>query len=259
MGSRMIRDRSSRGGWWLMVGLFTFCVVGWSLAFSFKVGAADRAEAALGGTPDRTWSVADFDRISIAGSLDVVLLQGAEEAVLARGNESDLDLLDVYVKGSELVIKPKRRSWWRWDNMDDVQLLVRLRDIERLAVSGSGEVDVEQLAVDDLRVSLSGSSDIRITQLDATNFDLRISGSADVEVAGSVTEQSVSISGSGDYDGFDLASVVAELRISGSGDARVHADNSLEVAVSGSGSVRYSGAPEVSSRVSGSGSVVAVQ
>jgi len=42
MGSRMIRDTSRDGSWWLMVVLFSVCVVGWSLALSYKVSAAEQ-------------------------------------------------------------------------------------------------------------------------------------------------------------------------------------------------------------------------
>ncbi len=36
MGSRAMSLRSGEGNWWLMVGLFSLYVVGWSLMFSLK-------------------------------------------------------------------------------------------------------------------------------------------------------------------------------------------------------------------------------
>lgn len=251
MGSRMIRDRSTDGSWWLMVGLFSLCVVGWSMAFSFKVGAADidRSDA------DRSWSVTDFSRISISGSPEVELVEGNVEAVSGNGDDDALDQLEVFVDDGELIVRNKRSSWLGGWKDNDVELVIAFKSIDQLKVSGAAELRAEQVTSDNLRLAVSGSGDIEIESLDGETLNLTVSGSADVDVAGSVQDQAVRISGSADYQAEELTSETAQIRISGSGDARVSVSATLDATISGSGSVRYVGDPEVRSRVSGSGDI----
>ena len=247
MGTRMIRNGSGDGRWWLMVGLFTLCVLGWTLAFSIKASAAERA--------DRSWSVSDFDRITISGSPDVELIQGDVERVTAMGDDRALDDLEVYVEDGELVVRQiSSGSWWRNRN-DHLQVRIELADLEALVLSGASDVVMEELDTTTFQLSVSGSSDIELEQLNAQALRLRISGSADVELAGTVREQQVRITGSGDYKADQLESETAVVRVSGSADAKLRATRSLAARVSGSGSIRYAGAPVVESELSGSGSI----
>lgn len=254
MGTRMIRDRSNDGRWWLLVALFTLCVLGWTLAFSLKAGASD-SSANYARDADRTWQVADFDQIVISGSTDIELVQGESEGVYGQGDTDDLDELEIYVEGRKLIIRPKKRSWISSWGSNDVNLVIELRDISGLRLSGSGELDAQSLEGGELTLSISGSGDIDIEELRVGRLELTVSGSADVDLAGEAQSQEVVISGSGDYSAEDLASVSARVRVSGSADARIRVRDSLEATVSGSGSVRYRGKPDVSRRVSGSGDI----
>lgn len=258
MGTRMIRDRSRDGGWWLMVGLFTLCVVGWSLVFSCKAGAV---EAPLSSQldADRVWQVSDFDRISISGSPTVQLVQGDAEGVYGRGDGEDLDRLQIVVEGRELVIRPKPGikfgRWLRDWSGNEVNLVVEFRELAHLKLSGSGELTADGLAAKDLSLRVSGSGEIDLDELAVDRLNLAISGSADVGLSGAVEDQTVKISGSADYAATNLTSVSARVRISGSADALISVSDSLDAKVSGSGSVRYAGSPAVSQRISGSGEV----
>ena len=248
MGTRMIRDRSNDGRWWLMVALFTLCVVGFSLAFSTKAGADNRAT-------DRVWPVSDFDRISISGSPDVQLVQGDSEGVFGNGDDDDLERLDVFVQSGELVVRPKDRGWFRSWGSDDVSLVIELRDLSRLKLSGSGDLSADSLTSKDLELTISGSSDMEIDELAVRTLEVVISGSADIELAGEAEDQRVRISGSADYAAADLRSETARVRISGSADAEVRVSGTLDARVSGSGSVRYVGEPVITRHVSGSGKI----
>jgi len=254
MGTRMIRDRSSIGGWWLMLALFPLCVGGWSLAFSFKAGATEAPQSFVRDA-DRVWEVSGFNRISIAGSSDVQLVQGAGEGVYGNGDSKDLERLEVVVRGRELIIRPRRQNWFEGWLDDDVDLLITYRDLSSLKLSGSGDLAADSMSSNDLSLRVSGSGDVRIDELTVNELELAISGSADVVLAGSAADQSVNISGSADYTAENLQSESARVRISGSADALIQVSNALEAKVSGSGSVRYAGNPTVSQRVSGSGEI----
>ncbi len=266
MGSRMIGERSKDGRWWLIVGLFTIFVVGWSLAFSFKVGAAgtsasqdsvrqDQAAARA----DRVWNLSDFNRIRISGSPGVTLVQGNIERISATGDDKAVARLEVLVSGGELIVRNKRRTWigdWfsGW-NDDRVNLVIEFIDLEGLRLSGSGRVRAASLHSPEFSLRVSGSGSTDIEQLLGDSLNLRISGSGDIELAGAIGRQVIGISGSADYEARDLATQATTIRVSGSGGANVAASDVLDAHISGSGSVRYAGNPAVSSSISGSGKI----
>jgi len=257
MGSRMIRDRSRDSRWWLMVGLFTVCVVGWSLAFSFKVGAADSAGGASvdRGAAEQVWDLSSFTRLSISGSPEVRLVQGQVERVTATGDAEAIDRLVVSVQDDELVIRNKRDRWFDNWRDDRVALVVEFKSLAQLRLSGSAELSVERLASPEFDLVISGSGDSRFGNLLSDSLRLRVSGSADVNIAGEVANQDVRISGSADYVARELATEATDIRISGSGDAQIAVSSALDARISGSGSVRYLGQPEVRSSVQGSGDI----
>lgn len=254
MGTRMIRDRSKDNSWWLMLGLFTLCVVGWSLAFSLKAGAGD-SRAVHAQNADRVWQVEGYEQISISGSSEVELIQGEREGVYGRGDADDLERFEVFVEGRELIVRPKQRGWIRSWSADDVNLVIELRQLSELKLSGSGDLRSDSLKANSLRMSVSGSGDVDIDELAIANLELVISGSADVALSGAADDQSVRISGSADYMAADLSSQTARVRISGSADALLQVSDTLDAKVSGSGTVRYAGDPAVTRRVSGSGEI----
>jgi len=261
MGSRMIRDRSRDSRWWLIVGLFTVCVVGWSLAFSFKVSATDSAATPgqIASSADKIWNLSEFTRISIAGSHGVTLVQGDKERISASGTDDALERLEVFVRDDELVIRNKRRgvigSLLRgWDD-GRANLLIEFIDLEQLKLSGSGLLRVAELRSPEFALVVSGSGSTDIEHLVGDSLNLRVSGSGDINLAGGVDRQVISISGSGHYEGRNLATEAATIRVSGSGNANVAASILLDASISGSGSVRYRGEPKVNSSISGSGRV----
>lgn len=255
MGSRMIRDRSNEGSWWLMVGLFTLCVVGWSLAFSLKVGASS-IDSSKASTSDanQIWSTERFTKIKISGGYKVSLVQGSEEKVSANGNARALAQLEVLVDDGELIVRNRSHSWFSGSDTG-LELNIEFRSLEKLTVNGSAELRSVELLSKDLILNVAGSSDINLKALRSTSLDLRVAGSADVELAGDVTEQAIKIAGSADYHAEKLSSKRVSIAISGSGDARLMVSDDLDASVWGSGSVQYLGNPEVNSSIHGSGNI----
>ena len=259
MGSRMVRDRSREGSWWLMVGLFTICVVGWSLAFSLKVGASAVDSSEISSSQaDQIWSLKTFTKIRILGGYKVSLRQGDVEKVSANGNAQALAQLEVFVEDGELIVRNKAKGWlkgWAGDSQSNIDLVIEFQSLEKLTVGGSAELRSRALYSDELILDVAGSGDISVTDLRGTTLELRVAGSADVELTGDVTEQAVKIAGSADYHAEQLSSKNVSIVISGSGGARLRVSDDLDARVSGSGSVRYRGNPEVNSSIHGSGRI----
>ena len=204
-----------------------------------------------------TRDVGSFSSISLSISADVYLTQGNDTKVVIEAEQKILDLIRTEVVGDNLKIKLKTGKWYIRSNKQ-IKIYVSTPDVEGLFLSGSGNIKAEtQIKTESLDFAISGSGNIVIDDLVVSDIEGHISGSGDIDLSGSKTAETleISISGSGDLFADNLKVNSVEIRISGSGTCKVFAVSELEVSVSGSGSVYYKGNPMVNAKVSGSGKV----
>lgn len=202
-----------------------------------------------------TRDVGDFDEITMKISGTVYITQGNKNEVILEGRESDLEDVDVFVRGGDLNITKKNKRWWSFGG-SSIDIYVTVTDLKGVQVSGSGDiVSQNTIKTDDFKSVVTGSGDIEL-DLDARYIDNRISGSGNIELSGSAESGRLSISGSGKFLSEDMQVDDFEVRISGSGRCSITVNGELDVRISGSGSVYYGGKPTgVNSNVSGSGKV----
>ena len=137
----------------------------------------------------------------------------------------------------------------------NLKLVVQARNIERIALGGSGAIEVQRLRAPKLEVNLGGSGTITIGQVEADALAVSLGGSGKLKAGGgAVRRVSVSIGGSGDVELGQVSCDEASVNVAGSGNATVWARNALSVSIAGSGDVNYYGDPQVSKTVIGSGS-----
>jgi hypothetical protein len=133
---------------------------------------------------------------------------------------------------------------------------LKMKDIRRLVVTGSGRIINPDLDNDTLSIEITGSGQITLDNLTADKLDVKIGGSGCIKVAGDIETQALKITGSGRYEAERLISDFAQLRIAGSGDANVTVSDDLNVIINGSGKVSYGGYPDISKVISGSGRIM---
>ena len=196
--------------------------------------------------------VSDFDRVSLAGSGEVILIQGETESLTIETDDNVMRYITSEVEGGTLTLGTESG---KLVSPTRLKFTLRVKDLSGLRISGSGDIDAERFDTDDLEIVVSGSGDVRIDALMASKVQARISGSGDVELAGEATGQEVTISGSGKYRGGDLRSETVSVTISGSGNATLWTTASLDARLTGSGSVSYYGNPLTDVSSSGSGKV----
>lgn len=110
-------------------------------------------------------------------------------------------------------------------------------DSVTFATTGSGEIVVDSLDVDDVTLASSGSGDLRVSQGSAGRLALSTSGSGDVLVRG-VTVPSASATLTGSGDGEVTVTQTLDATLTGSGDLTVWGDPpSRDIQATGSGSV----------------------
>ena len=125
--------------------------------------------------------VRDFDRVSLTGSGEVILIQGEEESLTIETNDNVMRDVTSEVKGGTLTLGTESG---KLISATQLRFTVTVRDLAGLTVSGSGDITAERVDTDRLEVRVSGSGDVQIDALTADRVEVRISGSGDVALAG---------------------------------------------------------------------------
>jgi Putative auto-transporter adhesin, head GIN domain len=220
----------------------------------------------------RTFDLKDFTALSVNGSLDVLVEQGAF-SVTASGEEAPLEGLRLVVEKGTLVID----MGWVKPHDDDhrgtscataVKVMVRMPQLSRADLMGSGNIHVGAFnGAGDFTVQLEGSGDMQLegfTGLSGLKVELagsgdivgeamqvsgstqiHLAGSGDIRVAGTTGQVDIRVKGSGDVFANDLLAGNATVEVQGSGDAYVHCNGTLKQEVMGSGDIHVSGSAGV--------------
>lgn len=202
---------------------------------------------------ERRFDATGFDRVAVSGSDNVRISQGKGFAVVAKGEQADLDKLEVRVEKGVLLIGRKKGNW-SWGGKD-VTVAVTLPALHGLALAGSADVQADKGNGDAFDVRVSGSGNLLLASLDTRTANVSISGSGDVKLSGRCGALNVKIAGSGDADLAGLACTNTGISIAGSGNVSAHASGKADVRIAGSGDVRITGGANCTKKVAGSGNV----
>jgi hypothetical protein len=179
-----------------------------------------------------TRSVSGFSSVEMSGSGELQIEQTGTESLTISADDNLLPYLTSDVLGGQLRLGMKNGSF---SPSSPVVYKLTVKNLNGIALSGSGSINGKALATDSMKIELSGSGEI-IT-------------------AGSSDHMDVVVSGSGNFHGDGFKSKDARVEVDGSGSATVAASERLDVNINGSGSVEYIGDPMVNTSKHGSGSV----
>lgn len=203
--------------------------------------------------------VRDFESISLSIHAKVYVTQDNYTSVKIKGDADDLEEIITIVEDGTLKIKRKKNKRWGWNNsFKSIEVYVTSATIKNLKISGSGNIAAKSsIKTDNAIYAISGSGNIFIDDLSAETIECHISGSGDVNLKGDGLRQlEIHISGSGDVDAGYLKSENVSVHVSGSGDCKVYATKKLNARVAGSGDIYYRGKPDsVDSKSAGSGHI----
>ncbi len=173
-----------------------------------------------------------FHSVMVAGSMDVNINVGGTAQIEISGDSNLLPYLQTEVANGVLEVKMEDGNY-------------KFRQSMTLNITAP-ELNAAELY---------GSGDLTIEGVDTENLRVEVYGSGDVKASGRVDRVEARVAGSGDISMYDLIAREALVRIAGSGDIRLHVTESLDASVSGSGDVRYKGTPAATIRMNGSGDV----
>lgn len=204
----------------------------------------------------QTRSVGDYDQISVSGMMEVELVSGQEGKIQVEAESNLMEYIETEVNNGHLKISVKKGVNLQPSNNNKIKLVVPFEDINKVALTGSGEIfNSNEIKSRDFEVSLTGSGNINLL-LVSQNLEGKLTGSGDVNLRGKAENFDVRVTGSGDFKAFDLRSRIVHAAVMGSGDIEVNPEEELNARITGSGDITYSGNPSKQDfKSTGSGSV----
>ncbi len=222
---------------WVLVVILAFLLGGLAAAllYHFDVfGGSPNSTTEGSGVPaTQARDVAAFNSVELAGSNNALIRVGEKQSIVVRADDNLLDRVTTEVQSGKLVIGNTPGSW---TTKSPMSVEVNVPMLDALTLTGSGNIVVNGVETESLKVTLPGSGTLTGGGT-ATRLDVTVSGSGTVQFTRLVAN--------------DVRAVV-----SGSGSIFVTAAKSLDASVSGSGAILYTGNPQdVTKSVTGNGAI----
>lgn len=200
-----------------------------------------------------TRPISRFTAVELNGIGTLIIEQGSKESLEVTAEDNIIKYLksDVYGRNLRLSVD----DFVSIDPTEEIIFHLTVKNLERIEISGLGNIEIEALETQNLDLEISGAGSANIRDLQADSLNLDISGLGNVEIGGSVEDQRIELSGAGNYNADGLESNKARIEISGTGKAVLWVKNELDVDLSGMGNLQYYGSPNLSTEVSGVGTV----
>ncbi len=177
----------------------------------------------------------EFTSVELAGSADVNILLTNVQSVNVASDENIVPLIETSVVNGRLIVSSKPNTSYTATN--GVIVTVGIKSLERVILSGSGNMQVANMSGPDLTIELPGSGHLT--------------------AEGTVDHLSIHLPGSGNILCNQLKAHTADVTLPGSGTITLFADQSLKADLAGSGTIRYEGNPsQVTKNVTGSGTIL---
>ncbi len=231
-------------------------VIVFTALFVFGVLINCTLGASIGQDKKENRKVGDFSAISLSIPADLFLTQGSKNEVIIEADEDLLAKIETEIRGSSLEIKFEK--WYNYKGLGEINVYVTVKDIDKLVVSGSGDiVSKSPIKSDKISFIVSGSGSVMIDDLFTKKVDAMVTGSGDVKIKGNVEvdELDATVTGSGDFESVDLKFREANLSITGSGSIHTYVIDELDASITGSGKIYYKGKPVIDANITGSGKI----
>ncbi|MES2775860.1 MAG: head GIN domain-containing protein [Bacteroidota bacterium] len=211
-----------------------------------------------GNLKKETRQAGNFSALSSSGSMDVIISYGSSSSIEVEADDNLLPYIETKLEGNKLVIRSKDKIGLSSKNKMTIR--VQMTKVENLSVAGSGDIKGDGAFTNEgkTRLAIAGSGSINLGFSHFGDVDAAISGSGDITIKNGTSKNlDAHVSGSGKVDASQIAFDEVDAHISGSGDVKTKANKSIDAHISGSGTLYYTGsATNISTKSSGSGKVV---
>lgn len=200
----------------------------------------------------KDYAVFDFDQLEIGDGFNIDVEQGDHYRVNIRGDQRNINDIDVDKSGSTLIIRYDDYA----ERKHQTYITITMPDLRSAHFSGGSVSTVADFNSEgELDFYLSGGS---VAQLSAgyRSINLTISGGSLLRLHGLGDELRGNISGASQLAAIDFPVAVADLNLSGASNAKLKVADELTVTATGASVVYYSGSPVIHKDVSGGSAVL---
>jgi hypothetical protein len=117
--------------------------------------------------------VSGFDEIQFTGIGNLIIEQGDEEELIVEADDNIIGLIETEVRGNELHIGFKRGV--NIVPTSKVKFYLTVKDLDRIDLSGLGDIDCDEFETDGLKFNISGSGNIDFVIV-AGSIETNVSG-----------------------------------------------------------------------------------
>ena len=197
--------------------------------------------------------VDSFKNVSVIGAFATTIYQSQNSTVDFFAESNIIPLIRTDVSNQQLRIIVQDGSCYNTNQA--VEVYVNSPDYEDIQIDGSGNVDANNLNVDELVFQLNGSGKLG-TIINLSKLTVILTGSGNAQIVGNGVLGDFTLSGSGNIYASNFTQDTVFIIVSGSGDAHINVSGFLDVTITGSGSVYYKGNPEIKQNITGTGELI---
>lgn len=238
------------------------------------------APLALAEMVAKTYPVKDFSEFVAGGGTQVEITQDGTEYLRIEADAEIMKRVKVDQTGKRVSVWVKSdNNFFDWFGHGEgqVRVVLNVKHLEYLELSGGAQAKVGDLQEDKLTISNSGAANTKFATINAARFrmdlsgaanaqinsinsqeqDFDLSGAANVEIkdSGNVQMLRADVSGASNLRAKALTAKTAKLEASGASHIELSVTDELDAEASGASSVNYYGNPRARTNASGASNV----
>ena len=187
-------------------------------------------------------AVRSFHALHISNAFDVIITQGAEEALaVSSTNKEDIGYIRTSVENGVLKIWQADDKKW-WPKNRKLKAYISVKNLDGIRASGASDINIEGvLRAENLKLDLSGATDLSGQLIVNGTLNVDLSGASDVAITGSADNITIDASGASDVKAYDFKTNTCSVDASGASGVQITVDKELSAKLSGASSVNYRG------------------
>jgi hypothetical protein len=201
-----------------------------------------------------TRNLSDYDRISVGGPFEIILVKGEIGKLNITIEENLKETLITKVENKKLTIRWKRGYIVK--PKETIHITIPIVELQKISFSGSGSISNQKLIVtDEFEIEMAGSGKLNLS-IESDEVVCSMAGSGVILLTGKAKKFDVSKVGSGELKATGFVCDIIDVSSAGSGITEINATDYLEVNSVGSGNIFYANKPKNEQiKVTGSGVV----
>ena len=198
-------------------------------------------QSAAFGTVSRDFMMSSIVNLTLEGDIAATLTHDPRAALVATGQPTDIDRLNIQRNGSSLRIS-MAQSGASYQRKGPVTIAIKSADVKSLSLNGGASLTADRLDQQQLTLGVFGSGALAVGTVKADKLRINMRGSGAIALgSGAVSKADFVLDGAGRLDAG--AMTIGDLTITSSGPNSIaaQANSTAEVKAYGAGSITIGG------------------